>query len=66
MIRLYRGSEAPDSYSTMSMSGINLIDFLAEYFTKERVISPAFFVIKVPFEVPHDCGAALFSVGMYF
>jgi len=64
MIRSYRGSEAPDSYSTMS--GINLIDLLAEYSTKERVISPTFFAIKVPFEVPHDCGTALFNVGVYF
>ncbi len=48
------------------MSGTKLIDLLAEYSTKEREISPTFFVIKVPFEVPHDCGTTLFSVGMYF
>jgi hypothetical protein len=24
------------------------------------------FVLKVPFEVPHDCGTARFIVGMYF
>jgi hypothetical protein len=51
-------------YSTMS--GTKLIDLLAEYSTKEREISPIFFVIKVPFEVPHNCGTALFNVGMYF
>ena len=64
IIRSYRGSEAPASYSTMS--GTKLIDLLAEYSTKEREISPTFLVIKVPFEVPHDCGTALFNVGMYF
>ncbi len=64
MIRLHRGLEAPASYSTMS--GTKLIDLLAEYSTKEREISPAFLVIKVSFEVPHDCGTALFTVGMYF
>ena len=67
MIRSYRGARAPALYSTTtSMSGIKWIDLLAEYSTKERVISPTFFVIKVPFEVPHDCGTALFKVGMYF
>ncbi len=64
MIRSCIGSEAPASYSTMS--GTKLIDLLVEYSTKEREISPTFFVIKVPFEVPHDCGTALFNVGMYF
>ena len=64
MIRSYRGLEAPASYSTMS--GTKLIDLLAEYSTKERVISPTFFVIKVPSEVPHDCGTSLFNVGTYF
>jgi len=39
---------------------------LSEYSTKERVISPTFLVLKVPFEVPHDCGTARFKVGMYF
>ncbi len=39
---------------------------LSEYSAKERVISPTFLVLKVPFEVPHDCGTARFKVGMYF
>ncbi len=64
MIRSYRGAEAPALYSTVS--GIKLIDLLAEYSAKERVISPTFFVIKVPFEVPHNCGTALFNISMYF
>ena len=64
IIRSYKGAVAPESYSTMS--GTKLIDLLAEDSTKEREISPTFFVIKVPFEVPHDCGTALFNVGMHF
>jgi hypothetical protein len=32
---------------------------------KESSISPTFFVIKVPLEVPHDSGTALFTTGMY-
>jgi hypothetical protein len=39
---------------------------LMEYSAKEMSISPTFLVRKVPFEVPHDCGAALFVNGMYF
>ena len=58
MIKSYKGAGAPASCSTMS--GIKLIDLLADYSTKERVISSTFFVIKVPFEVP-----ALFNVGIY-
>jgi hypothetical protein len=38
---------------------------LSESSTKERVTSPTLFVLKVPFEVPHDCGTALFIIGMY-
>jgi hypothetical protein len=41
-------------------------DLLSEYSTKERLTLPTLFVLKVPFEVPHDCGTALFIVGMYF
>ena len=48
------------------MSGVKWIDLLSEYSTKERVTSPTLFVLKVPFEVPHDCGTARFIVGMYF
>jgi hypothetical protein len=55
---------APASYSTMS--GVRWTDLLSEYSTKERVTSPTLFVLKVPFEVPHDCGTTLFVVGMYF
>ncbi len=64
IIRSYIGSEAPASYSTMS--GVRWTDLLHEYSTKERVTSPTLFVLKVPFEVPHDCGTTLFIVGMYF
>jgi hypothetical protein len=39
---------------------------LVEYSTKEISISPTFLVRKVPLEVPHDCGAALFTHGIYF
>ena len=44
----------------------NLLSSLLISSTKERVISPTFSVRKMPFEVPHDCGTALFNVGMYF
>ena len=64
IMRSYIGAVAPASYSTMS--GVRWTDLLSEYSTKERVISPTLFVLKVPFEVPHDCGTALFIVGMYF
>jgi len=47
------------------MSGVRWTDLLSEYSTKERVISPTLFVLKVPSEVPHDCGTARFNVGMY-
>ena len=64
IIRSYKGAVAPASYSTMS--GVKWIDLLSGYSTKERVTSPTLFVLKVPFEVPHNCGTALFIVGMYF
>ena len=64
IIRSYKGAVAPASYSTMS--GVRCTDLLSEYSAKERVISPTFLVLKVPFEVPHDCGAALLVHGMYF
>jgi len=64
IIRSYKGAVAPASYSTMS--GVMCTDLLSEYSAKERVISPTFLVLKVPFEVPHDCGTARFKVGMYF
>ncbi len=64
MIRSYRGSLAPGSYSTIS--GVRCTDLLMEYSAKEMSISPTFLVWKVPLEVPHDCGAALFVYGMYF
>ena len=64
IIRSYKGAVAPASYSTMS--GVRCTDLLSEYSAKERVISPTFLVLKVPFEVPHDCGTARFKVGMYF
>ncbi len=31
--------------------------------TKESLISPTFLVLKVPLEVLHDSGAALFTMG---
>ncbi len=64
IIRSYKGAVASALYSTMS--GVRWTDLLSEYSTKERVISPTLFVLKVPFEVPHDCGTARFNVGMYF
>ena len=48
------------------MSGVRWTDLLSEYSTKERVISPTFFILKVPFEVRHECGTAHFQVGMYY
>ena len=50
IIRSYKGAVAPALYSTMS--GVRCTDLLSEYSAKERVISPTFFVLKVPFEVP--------------
>ena len=32
---------------------------------KESLISSTFLVLKVPLEVPHDSGTALFTTGMY-
>ncbi len=64
MIRSYRGALAPGSYSTIS--GVRCTDLLMEYSTKEVSISPTFLVRKVPLEMPHDCGAALFVHGVYF
>ncbi len=64
MIRSYRGSLAPGSYSTVS--GVRCTDLLMEYSAKEMSISSTFLVWKVPLEVPHDCGAALLVYGMYF
>ncbi len=62
--RSYKGAVAPASFYTMS--GVRWTDLLSEYSMKERVTSPTLFVLKVPFEVPHDCGTARFIVGMYF
>jgi hypothetical protein len=64
IIRSYKGAVAPASYFTMS--GVRCTDLLSEYSAKERVISPTFLVLKVPFEVPHNCGTARFKVGIYF
>jgi hypothetical protein len=50
MIRSYIGAVAPASYSTIS--GVRWTDLLAEYSTKEMLISPTFLVWKVPLEVP--------------
>jgi hypothetical protein len=64
IMRSYIGVVAPALYSTMS--GVRWTDLLSEYSTKERVTSPTLFVLKVPFEVTHNCGTARFIVGMYF
>jgi hypothetical protein len=64
IIRSYKGAVAPASYSTMS--GVRCTDLLKEFSMKERVTLPTLFVLKVPFEVPHDCGTARFILGMYF
>ncbi len=63
MIRSYIGALAPESYSTIS--GVRRTDLLTEYSTKEMSMPPTFLVWKVPLEVPHDCGAFLFTHGMY-
>ncbi len=63
MIKSYRGALAPALYYTIS--GVSWTELLAEYSTKEMSISATFLVWKVPVEVPHDCGTALFTVGMY-
>jgi len=64
IIRSYKGAVAHASYSTMS--GVRCTDLLSEYSAKERVISPTYLVLKVLFEVPHNCGTARFKVSMYF
>jgi hypothetical protein len=63
MIRSYIGALAHAPYSTIS--GVRWTDLLAEYSTKEMLMSPTFLVLKVPLEVPHDCGTFLFTHGMY-
>ncbi len=47
------------------MSGCRCTFLLAEYLTKESSTSPTFLVLKVPLEVFHDSGTALFTMGMY-
>ena len=42
-----------------------LLRHIPQYSAKEMLISLTFLVVKVPFEVPHDCGATLFVNGMY-
>ncbi len=63
-IRSYNGGGSPLEYSTMS--GCRCTFLLAdEYLTKESSTSPTFLVLKVPLEVFHDSGTALFTMGMY-
>ncbi len=62
MIRSYNGGVPPWGYSTISGRRCTLL--LAEYFTKESSTSPTFLVSKVPLEVLHDSGTALFTMGM--
>ncbi len=38
---------------------------MTEYSTKESSTSPTFLALKVPLEVLHDSGTALFTTGMY-
>ncbi len=64
MSRSYRGVLASVSYSFISE--VRCTDLLVDYSAKEILISPTFLVRKVPLEVPHDCGTALFTRGMYF
>jgi hypothetical protein len=63
IIRSYNGGDLPLEYSTMS--GCMCTFLLAEYLTKESSTSPTFLVLKVPLEVFHDSGTALFTMGMY-
>ncbi len=63
MIRLYTGCGPPLGYSTIS--GLRCTYLLAEYSMKESSTSPTFLVLKVPLEVLHDSGTALFTPGMY-
>ena len=63
MIRSYNGGGSPLEYSTMS--GCRCTFLLAEYLSNESSTSPTFLVLKVPLEVFHDSGTALFTMGMY-
>ncbi len=63
MIRSYNSGGHPLEYSTMS--GCRCTFLLAEYSTTESLTSPTFLVLKVPLEVLHDSGTALFTTGMY-
>jgi hypothetical protein len=63
IIRSYSGFGPPLGYSTISRRRCTLL--IAESLMKESSISPTFLVLKVPLEVPHDSGTALFTLGMY-
>jgi hypothetical protein len=63
MIRSYNGGVSPQGYSTISRCRCTLL--LAEYSSKESLMSPTFFVLKVPLKVLHDPGIALFTMGMH-
>ncbi len=63
IIRSYNGGVLPWGYSTISRCRCTFL--LAEYSTKESWTSPTFLVLKVPLEVLHDSGTALFQMGMY-
>ncbi len=63
MNRSYNGGGSPLEYSMMS--GCRCTFLLAEYSTKESSTLPTFLVLKVPLEVFHDSGTALFTTGMY-
>jgi hypothetical protein len=63
MIRLHNGDMLPWGYSTIS--GHRNTFLLAKYSTKDSLMSPTILVLKVPLEVLHDFGTALFTTGMY-
>jgi hypothetical protein len=63
MIRSYNGFGPPLRYSTISRRRCTFL--LVEYSTKESSTSLIFLVLKVPLEVLHDSGTALFTTGMY-
>jgi hypothetical protein len=63
MIRLYNSGGHPLEYLTISECRCTFL--LAEYLTKKSSTAPTFLVLKVPLEVLHDSGTALFTTGMY-
>ncbi len=52
-------------WNTLRCLGAGAPFLLAEYLTKKSLTSLTFLVVKVPLEVFHDSGTALFTMGMY-